>query len=103
MKSNAHPEVWLRGKIEDVPDLLQPVAHALLQAGEDINQYTEDFPAEYLWHQPAGRASVAFHLQHITGVIDRMFTYAAGQTLSEIQFWHCKMKEIRRSQYICTT
>jgi hypothetical protein len=26
------PEAWLRGPVEGVPDVLQPIAHALLQA-----------------------------------------------------------------------
>jgi hypothetical protein len=29
---------------------------------------------------------VAFHVRHITGVIDRLFTYARGETLTEAQF-----------------
>lgn len=86
IKPNSQPEVWLRGKIKDVPDLLQPVAHALLQAREDIQKYTDDFPEELLWKKPAGRASVGFHLQHITGVLDRMLTYSEGKKLSEVQF-----------------
>lgn len=86
MKPNSQSEVWLRGKIDDIPDLLQPVAHALLQASEDIRKYTQYFPEELLWHKPAGRASVGFHLQHITGVMDRMLTYSEGKKLSEAQF-----------------
>jgi len=31
------PEVWLRGPLPAVPALLQPVAHALLQAREEID------------------------------------------------------------------
>jgi uncharacterized damage-inducible protein DinB len=79
------PEVWMRGPVADVPALLQPVAHALLQAQEEIHTLLLVFPDELLWQQPAGVASVGFHLQHITGVLDRMYTYAAGQVLSEEQ------------------
>ena len=86
MKPNSQPEVWLRGKIDDIPELLQPVAHALLQAREDIQKYTNDFSEDLLWHKPAERASVGFHLQHITGVLDRMLTYSEGKMLSEAQF-----------------
>ncbi len=80
------PEVWMRGPVPGVPPLLQPVAHALLQAGEEIVSYMDSFDDAYLWVQPAGRASVGFHLQHIRGVIDRLFTYALAQPLSEQQF-----------------
>ena len=79
------PEVWLRGPVSDVPALLQPVAHALLQAQEEIHAMMHGFPTDLIWKKPAGVASVAFHLQHITGVLDRTFTYAQGNTLSTEQ------------------
>ncbi|HSB93604.1 MAG TPA: DinB family protein [Flavitalea sp.] len=75
-------EVWLRGALPGVPALLQPVGHALLQANEEIQELMKDFPGELLWERPAGVASVAFHLQHIPGVLDRLLTYSNGQPLS---------------------
>ena len=79
-------EVWQRGPLPDVIPILQPVAHALLQAREEINDYMESYPIEKLWMRPAGMASVGFHLQHLSGVLDRVFTYAKSQPLSEFQF-----------------
>lgn len=79
-------EVWQRGPVAGIPPLLQPVAHALLQAREEINEYLKEFPSEQLWERPAGVASVGFHLQHLSGVLDRVFTYALGNRLSEEQF-----------------
>ena len=78
-------EAWLRGPIDGIPPLLQPVAHALVQAREEARTLLQDFPAELLWTRPAEAASVGFHLQHITGVIDRLFTYARGDSLSDAQ------------------
>lgn len=78
-------EVWQRGPIEGVPSLLQPVAHALLQAVEDAEKYTADLPAARLWERPSGVASVGFHLMHIRGVVDRLFTYARGASLTPEQ------------------
>lgn len=78
-------EVWLRGPVPDVPSLLQPVAHALLQAREEVQRLTKDFPASLLWTRPAGVASVGFHLQHLAGVLDRLFTYARGELLTAEQ------------------
>ena len=78
-------EVWLRGTVENIPVLLQPVAHALLQAREEVEEMVADFPDAYLWQKPAGVASVGFHLQHLTGVLDRLFTYAKGEFLDEEQ------------------
>lgn len=78
-------EVWLRGPVENVPSLLQPVAHAFLQAREELNELMKDFPDELLWVKPASAASAGFHLQHLSGVIDRLFTYANNKALSEEQ------------------
>ncbi|MBO0930538.1 DinB family protein [Fibrella aquatilis] len=80
------PEIWLRGPLPGIPALLQPAAHALLQAREDLKTALAQFPDEHLWDRPAGVASVGFHLQHIAGVQDRMLTYARGESLSEAQF-----------------
>jgi uncharacterized damage-inducible protein DinB len=78
-------EVWLTGPIDGVPPVLQPVAHALLQANDEIHTMLEDFPQSRLWEQPAGVASVAFHLQHIPGVLDRLFSYSSGSSITNTQ------------------
>ncbi|MES2277449.1 MAG: DinB family protein [Bacteroidota bacterium] len=79
------PEVWLRGPLPGIPALLQPVAHALLQAREEIGAILIDFPEDKLWDKLADLASVGFHLQHLTGVLDRLFTYASGGILDADQ------------------
>lgn len=85
MSTKNLPEVWLRGPVENIPSLLQPVAHALMQAAEEVNELMKDFPDHLLWVRPAGMASTGFHLQHLTGVLDRLFTYANGNVLSQQQ------------------
>ena len=75
-------EVWLRGPLPGVPPLLQPVAHALLQARAELNAALAGFPSALLNERPGGVASVGFHLQHLAGVLDRTFTYARGEALS---------------------
>lgn len=79
------PEVWLRGPLPDIPALLQPVGHALLQAREEVEALMADFNEEHLWTRPGGVASAGFHLLHLTGVLDRLFTYARGEALSAAQ------------------
>lgn len=79
------PEVWLRGPVPGVPALLQPIAHALLQAREEVAGLLQDFPDDLMWTRPGGVASAGFHLQHLAGVVDRLFTYARGESLSEHQ------------------
>lgn len=78
-------EVWLRGPLPNIPALLQPIAHALLQAKEEVQVMTADFQESLLWERPFNIASPAFHLQHLTGVLDRLFTYARGESLSDTQ------------------
>ncbi len=78
-------EVWQRGSIEGIPLLLQPVAHAILQAREEVEALMNGFDEQLLWQRPAGLASPAFHLQHLSGVLDRVFTYARGESLSTTQ------------------
>ena len=83
--SRSQPEVWLRGPVDGVPAPLQPVAHALLQAREEIHAIVDGLPDSLLWTRPAGVASVGFHLQHVAGVVDRLFTYARGEPLTPAQ------------------
>jgi uncharacterized damage-inducible protein DinB len=78
-------EVWQRGAIPNVPPLLQPVAHALLQVGEEAHRIMQEFPDELLWKRPGNVAPPAFHLQHIRGVIDRLFTYEIKELLTKEQ------------------
>ena len=88
------PEVWLRGPVENVPLLLQPVAHALLQATEEIQLLMTGFPDGKLWEMPAGSASPGFHLLHITGVLNRLCTYALAKPLSDTQLVYLKEETI---------
>lgn len=79
------PEVWLRGPLPDVPPLLQPVAHSLLQCREEVDAKLSTLDAPRLVARPAGAASVAFHLTHAMGSLDRLLTYARGEQLSDAQ------------------
>ena len=90
MEQPKKQEAWLRGPLAEIPPLLQPVAHALMQAREEVNALMQDFNPERLDIKPAGLASVRFHLQHLTGVLDRLFTYARGEVLSETQLGYLK-------------
>lgn len=94
MKEKELPEYWLRGKIEEIPDLLQPVIHSLLQSKMELKKYMMDFPEDLLWEKPAGRASVGFHLQHLTGVLDRLFTYVEGKKLQQEQLEYLKKEGV---------
>ena len=85
MASGSTPEVWLRGPVPGFAATLMPLAHALLQAREDVERVASDATPEELWQRPGGAASAGYHLQHLAGSLDRLFTYARGEPLSERQ------------------
>jgi hypothetical protein len=87
-------EVWQRGPVADIAPLLQPVAHALLQAREELAILLQGFPDSLLWERPAGVASPGFHLQHLSGVLDRVFTYARAEALSAEQLEQLRAENI---------
>jgi uncharacterized damage-inducible protein DinB len=79
------PEAWQRGPVHGIPDQLQPVAHALIGAAEDVADAVEGLTAEQFWLSPGGAAPIGFHVMHLAGSTDRLFTYARGETLSDTQ------------------
>jgi hypothetical protein len=81
----ADTEWWQRGPVDGVPAVLQPVAHILLQVRESVGELVENLPPAQWNARPAGVASPAFHVRHMAGVIDRLFTYARGSALSAEQ------------------
>jgi uncharacterized damage-inducible protein DinB len=79
------PEPWLRGPIAGIPPLLMPVAHALVMAREDVEAAISPLSADELWAHPSGAASAGFHAMHLAGSLDRLFTYARGEQLTDEQ------------------
>jgi len=78
-------EPWLRGTLTDTPAVQRAVMHALQAAEEELTNWCSGLTDEEVQQRPAGLASVAFHLRHIPGSIDRLLTYAEGGELSEEQ------------------
>jgi hypothetical protein len=81
----SEPEVWLRGPIAGVPPHLQPVAHSLLQSREEIAHVLDGLTPAGIWEVHAQAASIGFHVLHAIGSLDRLFTYARGEALSDGQ------------------
>lgn len=82
----ARPEVWQRGPVGGVPALLQPVAHTLLQCAEELETtLTGLTPAEIWAVSDVTQASIGYHVQHAMGALDRLFTYARNEQLSDEQ------------------
>jgi uncharacterized damage-inducible protein DinB len=85
MAPGSGPEVWLRGPLPGYAPVLMPVAHALLQAREDVERVAAGSTTEELWQRPGGAASAGYHLQHLAGSLDRLLTYARGEPLDDAQ------------------
>jgi hypothetical protein len=79
------PEVWQRGPVPGYEPLLMPVVHALLQVREDLESLAPLIPSENVWLRPGGAASIGFHVRHTGGAVDRLFTYARGELLTDAQ------------------
>jgi hypothetical protein len=81
----ATTEAWQRGPLPGFDPLVMPVVHALVQVQEDLDRLAAEVPPEHVWRRPGGAASIGFHARHAAGAVDRLFTYARGETLTESQ------------------
>ena len=87
-------EAWQRGSVKGFEPLLMPVVHSLIQAREDLDRLAARVPAEHVWQRPGGAASIGFHVRHTGGALDRLFTYARGESLSDAQRAAMKAEEM---------
>ena len=85
MSTSTSGPVWLQGPVQGVPELLQHVAHALIECDNDVRDLLAHLTPDLVWMRPAGAASVGFHVRHSMGSLDRLFTYARGEALTEQQ------------------
>lgn len=79
------PEAWLSGPIPGVVPLLQPAAHALEQVRRDLPALVRSLAPARIWERPGRSASIGYHAVHLAGSLDRLFTYARGEPLSDGQ------------------
>ena len=83
-------EAWLNGELEGFAPLMMPAAHALTQAAKDLRKAAPELSKQELTARPNDAPSVAFHLRHIAGSIDRLLTYARAGQLTAAQFAELK-------------
>lgn len=81
----SEPEVWLQGTLPGIPPLLQPVAHSLLQCRNEVHATLSDLTPEQIARRVTGAANVEYHVRHAIGSLDRLFTYARGDSLTPTQ------------------
>ena len=68
-----------------ISPLLMPAAHCLLQCREEVRGILRGLTVEQVWSRPANVAAVGYHIGHAIGSLDRLFTYARGESLSDKQ------------------
>jgi uncharacterized damage-inducible protein DinB len=83
-------EPWLRGThLEIAPGgagpVIRAVLHSLDMAREDIAKWCRGLDDAEMHARPFHLPSVGFQLRHIVGSLDRLLTYAEGQSLSDEQ------------------
>lgn len=83
-------EPWLRGTHTEVPAVGRAVMHALELGLDDLTKWTSGLTDAELHLKPLGLSSVAFHLRHIAGSVDRILCYAEGNQLSAEQLAELK-------------
>jgi uncharacterized damage-inducible protein DinB len=81
----SQPEAWLLGQVEGVSDAIMPVAHSLVQAQRELTTLQNEVTTADCVASPGGAASIDFHIAHITGSLDRLFSYARGKQLTTSQ------------------
>ena len=79
------PEAWLLGRAEGYSDALMPAVHSLLQARSELTALADDVSPQECRVTLGGAASIGFHVAHIAGSLDRLFTYARDEPLSAEQ------------------
>jgi hypothetical protein len=57
----------------------------LIQAREDVERLPTVISDERIWESPGGAAPIGFHVRHLGGALDRLFTYARGAQLDDGQ------------------
>ena len=81
MPDRKQPEPWLRGTLNGEPPVSRAVLHALELAGEDLDFFCAELTDAEFNKSPHGLPPVAFHLRHIARSLDRLLSYAEGNSL----------------------
>lgn len=92
--------VWQRGPVAGYALEWQPAVHAILDVIEEVALVASDLTHTELWARPGGVASIGFHLVHLPGSTDRLFSYALGEALSDDQRAYLKSESIELDESV---
>jgi uncharacterized damage-inducible protein DinB len=87
-------EPWLRGTYTDVPAVGRAVLHALELGLDDLKKWTAGLADAEVHSRPLDLPSLAFHLRHIAGSVDRILSYAEGNQLTVEQLAVLKSEQV---------
>ena len=87
-------EPWLSGAHSHLDPVLRPILFSLEQSSADLRQWTEGISDDQLWAEPFALGSLGFQLRHIAGSVDRLFTYAQNNSLSQEQLAFLRNEKI---------
>jgi len=87
-------EPWLRGTHSDVGSVGRAVLHALELGLDDLSKWTAGLSDVEVHSRPLGLPSLAFHLRHIAGSVDRILSYAEGNQLTAEQLTTLKSEQV---------
>ncbi len=87
-------EPWLRGTHTDVPAVGRAVLHALELGLDDLTKWTAGVTDVEVHAHPLGLPSLAFHLRHIAGSVDRILSYAEENQLTAEQLATLKSEQV---------
>ena len=78
-------EPWLSGTLSGIDPVFAALLYSFEQIREEIARWTERFSTEQIWIRPQGLAPLGFQIRHLAGSVDRLFTYARGESLTPEQ------------------
>ena len=86
----SYVEPWMRGPLEGIEPLVQPLLFSFQQTREDLEKWTEGLTREQMWARPMDLGPVGFHVRHIGGAVERLMVYLQGGQLSDVQLAELK-------------
>jgi len=76
----------MRGPLEGVDPLVQPVFFSFQQVREDLAKHTEGLTTRQVWQAPnEDLPPLGFHLRHIAGSVERLTAYLMERALTPEQ------------------
>ncbi len=78
-------EPWLAGRFSHLAPVPRLLCCSLEQSLDEVRHWTAPLDDAQLWSEPFEKTSVGFQLRHLAGSVDRLLTYARGESISTTQ------------------